>query len=84
MEALVAEGITRLLVEGGPVLWRAFAAQVLPMKSCIIVLQVPLEPRWARRLFSPTCGVTRQDQRSLLPIGRRIGDDHDFNALRRT
>ena len=25
-EALVAEGITRLLVEGGPTLWRAFAA----------------------------------------------------------
>ena len=25
-EALVAEGITRLLVEGGPTLWRAFAS----------------------------------------------------------
>jgi diaminohydroxyphosphoribosylaminopyrimidine deaminase/5-amino-6-(5-phosphoribosylamino)uracil reductase len=25
MEALVAEGITRLLVEGGPSIWRAFA-----------------------------------------------------------
>jgi diaminohydroxyphosphoribosylaminopyrimidine deaminase/5-amino-6-(5-phosphoribosylamino)uracil reductase len=26
MEALVAEGVTRLLVEGGPSIWRAFAA----------------------------------------------------------
>lgn len=29
MEALVARGITRLLVEGGPGMWRAFAAQAL-------------------------------------------------------
>ena len=28
-EALVAEGITRLLVEGGPTLWRAFASSAL-------------------------------------------------------
>ena len=33
MEALVARGITRLLVEGGPVIWRAFAVQRLSTKS---------------------------------------------------
>lgn len=29
MEALVARGVTRLLVEGGPTLWRSFAQQAL-------------------------------------------------------
>ena len=37
MEVLVARGITRLLVEGGPALWRAFGAQALADEVALYV-----------------------------------------------
>lgn len=39
MEALVARGVTRLLVEGGPSMWRAFADQALADEVLIYVAQ---------------------------------------------
>lgn len=40
MEALVARGITRLLVEGGPGMWRAFAKQALVDEIALYVAGV--------------------------------------------
>ena len=43
MEALVARGITRLLVEGGPRVWRAFADASL-IDEVVIYLAPPADP----------------------------------------
>ncbi len=83
MEALVAEGITRLLVEGGPVLWRAFAGAGFADE---IVHYRAAGPAGAAlgeaavfadvRRYAPGPTFTLADR-------RRIGDDH-VSMLRRT
>ena len=44
MEALVARGMTRLLVEGGPTIWRAFAAASLVDEVVLFTTGRPDEP----------------------------------------
>jgi diaminohydroxyphosphoribosylaminopyrimidine deaminase/5-amino-6-(5-phosphoribosylamino)uracil reductase len=41
MEALVARGITRLLVEGGPAIWRAFADAALADEIVLYMAGAP-------------------------------------------
>ena len=51
MEALVANGITRLLVEGGPLTWRAFADAGLIDEA--VLFHARREPAAARRTALP-------------------------------
>ena len=41
MDALVARGITRLLVEGGPIIWRAFADAALVDEVILYIAGAP-------------------------------------------
>ena len=56
MEALVARGITRLLVEGGPMIWRAFADAALVDEVILYMAGAPSDDEArkavARRLGS--------------------------------
>ena len=84
MEALVAAGITRLLVEGGPTLWRAFFAGGIPDE----VLQYRAAPPGATAEEA-----ARATERDLLRYARgglyeivgdrRIGDDQLYVFRRR-
>ncbi|MBX9683243.1 MAG: dihydrofolate reductase family protein, partial [Hyphomicrobium sp.] len=45
MEALVARGVTRLLVEGGPTVWRAFADAALVDEVALFMAARPDRPQ---------------------------------------
>jgi diaminohydroxyphosphoribosylaminopyrimidine deaminase/5-amino-6-(5-phosphoribosylamino)uracil reductase len=80
LEALAARGITRLLVEGGPTIWRAFADagfvdeavmfQGGPAGSDHSPARGPT-PHAALKTFLPSPAMTLADT-------RRIGDDHVY------
>ena len=67
MEALVARGITRLLVEGGPAIWRAFADASLADEIVLYMAGKPSDleaqnavARWIDRL-----GMTAVERRTI-------------------
>jgi diaminohydroxyphosphoribosylaminopyrimidine deaminase/5-amino-6-(5-phosphoribosylamino)uracil reductase len=67
MEALVARGITRLLVEGGPMIWRAFASAGLMDEVILYMAGAPTDEE-ARRAVVRYLGSTNFEtvERSLL------------------
>jgi diaminohydroxyphosphoribosylaminopyrimidine deaminase/5-amino-6-(5-phosphoribosylamino)uracil reductase len=77
MEFLAGRGITRLLVEGGPTVWRHFAAEGLVDEAVMFragrsqEAQGPTAPSLEQVLsrFLPKAAMT-------LAATRRIGDDH--------
>ena len=80
LEAVVAEGVTRLLVEGGPTLWQSFAAAGL-VDEVVHYRAVPLTDGRSQGAC-PEPDVVLGDVRRLAPGAgltlvdcRRIGDD---------
>jgi diaminohydroxyphosphoribosylaminopyrimidine deaminase/5-amino-6-(5-phosphoribosylamino)uracil reductase len=77
MELLAGRGITRLLVEGGPAVWRHFAEAGLVDEAVVFRAgmpqdaQAPMTPSLEQVLsrFLPNAAMT-------LAVTRRIGDDH--------
>lgn len=75
LEALVAEGVTRLLVEGGPAVWRAFLAARLADEVYMYRARGAAAPETAARSaldqFSPT-----PTAKMLAPVAvRDVGSD---------
>jgi diaminohydroxyphosphoribosylaminopyrimidine deaminase / 5-amino-6-(5-phosphoribosylamino)uracil reductase len=73
MEALVGEGITRLLVEGGPTIWAAFARAGL-VDEVVLFMSGRPRPETAHAALAryvPTTGLGLADQ-------RRVGGDVMF------
>ena len=69
---LADEGITRLLVEGGPGMWRLFA----PVADEVVVFKAGCGPLAIHPLTS--LGPDGVDKSLLLASVRRIGDDQVF------
>ena len=67
MEALVARGITRLLVEGGPAIWRAFADASLVDEIVLYMAGKPSDLE-AQNAVARWLGSPRDD-------GRRTADN---------
>jgi len=79
MEALVARGMTRLLVEGGPTVWRAFADAALVDEVVLYMAGVAPE-REARNALERWLGAL-----PLNPVERRpIGTDTMWRLRRAT
>ncbi|MGQ0671941.1 MAG: bifunctional diaminohydroxyphosphoribosylaminopyrimidine deaminase/5-amino-6-(5-phosphoribosylamino)uracil reductase RibD [Hyphomicrobium sp.] len=81
LTCLAAEGITRLLVEGGPVVWRSFATAGFVDEIVVLSARQPghtadFAPRAALVRYAPEAAVTLADS-------RRIGDD-DLTIYRRS
>ena len=67
MEALVARGITRLLVEGGPAIWRAFADASLADEIVLYMAGKPsdLEAQNAVARWMDRLGMTAVERRTI-------------------
>ena len=67
MEALVARGITRLLVEGGPAIWRSFAAASLIDEIVLYMVGSPsdLDAQNALLRWLGPLGMTAVERRTI-------------------
>jgi diaminohydroxyphosphoribosylaminopyrimidine deaminase/5-amino-6-(5-phosphoribosylamino)uracil reductase len=67
MEALVARGITRLLVEGGPAIWRAFAGAALADEIVLYMAGTPsdLDAESAVAHWLGPTGMTSVQRRTI-------------------
>jgi diaminohydroxyphosphoribosylaminopyrimidine deaminase/5-amino-6-(5-phosphoribosylamino)uracil reductase len=67
MEALVARGITRLLVEGGPAIWRGFADAALADEVVLYMAGSPsdAEAAMAMRRWVGDLGMTAIERRTI-------------------
>lgn len=82
MEALVAEGITRLLVEGGPSMWRAFSNAGL-VDEVVVFRARPASPPLAEREHAAGLGTYIELRGFAVVASRRLPHD-DVLVLRRT
>jgi diaminohydroxyphosphoribosylaminopyrimidine deaminase/5-amino-6-(5-phosphoribosylamino)uracil reductase len=82
MEALVERGITRLLVEGGPRLWRAFAASGLADEVVAYIAGAASHPATIRQSWPALIGRRIAAQGLRLTTLRAVGDDLELTLAR--
>lgn len=78
MEELVARGVTRLLVEGGPTMWQAFAASAL-VDEAVLFMAGPADEARARGALA-----RKLKYKGMQPVGMRHVDPDTMWRFRPT